>query len=186
MSRYCPLMVVVALVGCAQQPAELDRQAALQPADVGEEIDFANWQKVGQNPIPVPGKMILECRAPSVTREYDPSKPSDVSPHVMPAIVVRVNSIGFEAFRDRKSPLPVGTVIVKEKHISMSAQGPPKEYGAMVKREPGYDPTRGDWEYVYVVRGPEKKVTRGQIESCIYCHVRQMDHDYVFRTYLKP
>ncbi len=182
MSRFCLLIAVVAVSGCGQPP----RPAADEPTDASEEIDFANWQKVGQNPIPVPGIMILECRAPPATREYDPSKTGDVNPHMMPAIVVRVNPVGFDTFRDRKSPLPVGTIIVKEKHDSWEVKGPPKEYGAMVKREPGYDPTRGDWEYVYVVREPEKKVTRGQIESCIYCHVRQMEQDYVFRTYLKP
>lgn len=54
----------------------------------------------------------------------------------------------------------------------------------MIKREPGYDPQHGDWEYLYVVQKPEKKVTRGRLESCIKCHWQAKDRDYVFRNYL--
>lgn len=180
MKRYILLLPLI--VGCGQP---ITAPPPGDPVEVGEEIDFANWQKAGQNPILVPGRVIAECVPQPAAVAYDPSKPREGGPHARPAIVVRVNPIGFDAFRNGQFPLPVGTVIVKEKHGSLSAQDKPNEYGAMVKREPGYDPTRGDWEYVYVVREPEKKVTRGQIESCIYCHVRQMDQDYTFRTYLK-
>jgi hypothetical protein len=54
----------------------------------------------------------------------------------------------------------------------------------MVKREPGYDPAHGDWEYVYA--GADKAVTRGRLDSCIDCHFQVADKDYLFRTYLKP
>lgn len=106
-------------------------------------------------------------------------------PHYYSAILVRVNPTSFEAFKSGKAPLPVGTTVIKEKHNGMESKGPPNEYAAMVKREAGYDPAHGDWEYVYVVRGPEKKVTRGKLDSCIDCHANKAEQDYVFRTYLK-
>ena len=188
MSRLGMLLAVIVVAGCVQPSAEPTRPRPSAPKAVTAEgeIDFANWASVKSAPVPVPRSAPVLCDINSKGAVgFSPQRQDDHGPHDKPAIVVRVNPVGFEAFRDRKSPLPVGTVIVKEKHESIDAKGPPKEYGAMVKREPGYDPTRGDWEYVYVVREPTKTVTRGQLESCIYCHVRQMNEDYVFRTYLK-
>ena len=55
----------------------------------------------------------------------------------------------------------------------------------MIKREPGYDPGHGDWEYADVRLEPEKKVARGKIASCIACHDGKKNDDYLFRDYLK-
>jgi hypothetical protein len=105
-------------------------------------------------------------------------------PHFEHFIVVRVNPGAMEEFKAVDKPLPVGTTIIKEKDTDALAKGPPAEYGAMIKREPGYDPEHGDWEYLYVVQNPEKKVTRGKLQTCIECHSHAKDRDYVFRTYL--
>lgn len=188
MSRLAVLLCVTVVAGCAQPSAEPTCQKP-SPTENGEEIDFAGWSIVGGLPYPVSleAPRLCDINPPGIVG-YEPKSVGQKrrGPHDQPAIVVRVNAVGFDTFRARESPLPVGTVIVKEKHDTTDAKGLPKEYGAMIKREPGYDPTRGDWEYVYVVRGPEKKVTRGHLDSCIYCHVRQMEQDYVFRTYMKP
>jgi hypothetical protein len=80
--------------------------------------------------------------------------------------------------------MPVGAIVVKEKHHDPVVTGPPVEFGAMIKREPGYDPAHGDWEYLFVAMKPEKTVARGKLESCIDCHSNAKDKDYLFRTYL--
>jgi hypothetical protein len=106
-------------------------------------------------------------------------------PHYQLAIVVRTNPAAIDAFRAGQT-LPIGAVVVKEKHQTLEAAGPPDEYAAMVKRRPGYDPEHGDWEYLYVVRRPEQWVTRGRLAWCINCHTAARDADYLFRTYLTP
>ena len=95
--------------------------------------------------------------------------------------MVRTNPEAMEAFKARKV-MPVGSVIVKEK---LSYEHKMMSYGAMIKREAGYDPEHGDWEYMYVDLQPERKVTRGKIESCINCHRIKHEQDYLFRPYLE-
>ena len=58
-------------------------------------------------------------------------------------------------------------------------------YAAMIKREAGYDPAHGDWEYVYGEYGDGGRVQRGRLQSCIACHSKAAAQDYLFRTYLK-
>ena len=100
-------------------------------------------------------------------------------PHGERTILVRTNPEAIDSVQERHAPLPVGTVVVKEKHASETADGPPNEYGAMVQREPGYDPEHGDWEYVYVTRKPVLMITRGKLASCIDCHAKARDKDYL-------
>jgi len=93
---------------------------------------------------------------------------------------VRVNPIGLEAFRAR-TPVPVGTVVVKEKMTG----GKVVAVGTMTKRETGYDPDHGDWEYGYrELKADAPPPTTGKIESCVACHRLAEKKDYLFRPYL--
>jgi Cytochrome P460 len=70
---------------------------------------------------------------------------------------------------------PVGSTIVKEK---LSLGGKPLAVGGMIKRQSEYDLANGDWEYFY---GESiKKFTSGRIESCVGCHAKAKQTDYVF------
>ena len=152
---------------------------------VSADIDFARWPAATEKPVRVEPIVASFCRAPSQTElQARDAELKRHGPHYKPAIVVRTNPEAIGAFKLGDAPMPVGTTIVKEKHFFMLAKGPPAEYGAMIKREPGYDPAHGNWEYIYVVSQPEKAVTRGKLESCIDCHSHAKDKDYLFRTYL--
>ena len=57
--------------------------------------------------------------------------------------------------------------------------------GTMTKREPGYDPEYGDWEYGYrELKADAPPPTIGKINSCIACHRTARQKDYLFRPYL--
>lgn len=56
----------------------------------------------------------------------------------------------------------------------------------MVKREAGYDPGGGDWEYAYVSLVPEREVSRGRMARCANCHASAKSRDYLFRSYGDP
>jgi hypothetical protein len=73
--------------------------------------------------------------------------------------------------------------VVKEKYADELASGPLHEYAAMLKREAGYDPDNGDWEYAYVTLAPDRKVVRGRLRECAGCHAAARDRDYLFRSY---
>jgi len=138
--------------------------------------DDSDWKSVTDEPILVKVENSLACAAQS--------SPDEHGPHYAPSIVVRINREAFDAFRSRQFPMPVGTVIVKEKFPSWEAIGPPDAIGAMIKREPGYDPDNGDWEYVYAKNSPDAKVERGRLANCIGCHSSYAKgEDYLFRTY---
>jgi hypothetical protein len=65
--------------------------------------------------------------------------------------------------------------------------------GGMVKRQPGYDPEHGDWEYFYVELASELPKRRpikgrsatGRLANCIDCHSYTAETDYVFGTWSK-
>ena len=55
---------------------------------------------------------------------------------------------------------------------------------AMVKRETGYDPADGDWEYMALDGSGRSIGTPGRLPMCRSCHAAQRRTDYLFRSYL--
>ena len=86
-------------------------------------------------------------------------------------------------------PFSVGTVFLKE-NFSFHEGKPdqPMTLTGMIKREQGYDPKGGDWEYFQsdakgniIMKGSTKN---GQIKRvCSDCHSNMEDRDYIFSTY---
>jgi hypothetical protein len=172
-------LILILLTGCGMDAAT----TVTKPDDSPEQLvgfDFVSWPTATAEPIPVDFKAPEFCRAP-ITPGSDQAKAH--GPHFKPAIVVRVNPEAIDPFKSHKS-VPVGSTVVKEKHPSLDGKGPPQEYAAMIRREAGYDPAHGDWEYLYVVQGKPHVITRGKLGSCIDCHEGKKDQDYLFRTYL--
>jgi hypothetical protein len=193
MKRLLGLFALALFVGC-QPPAASEKGTESTPPDptpqapapgTSADIDFAKWPTATDQPVRVDPQVFTYCRelSPAETQALEAARKRN-GPHFAPSIVVRTNPEAIAAFKAAKAPLPAGTTIVKEKHIDREAKEAPYAYGAMIKREPGYDAEHGDWEYLYVVLTPEKTVTRGRLESCIDCHAHAKDKDYVFRTYL--
>ena len=54
----------------------------------------------------------------------------------------------------------------------------------MIKREPGFNPKSGDWEYLVFDGSGSKVEARGKLENCQACHAAKSETDYVFRSYL--
>jgi hypothetical protein len=77
------------------------------------------------------------------------------------------------------SRFAVGSVLVK-KHASTSASAPSSSgpIFAMAKRDPGYYPEGGDWEYV-VLDAEGHLEDRGKLSLCARCHA-EGDADWVF------
>jgi hypothetical protein len=86
-------------------------------------------------------------------------------------------------------PYEEGTIFLKE-HYNVK-KGVPKEpltITMMIKHPAGYDPQRGDWEYVQfdasgniLMNGPS---AAGKIWlNCAECHSNMKERDYIFSTY---
>jgi Cytochrome P460 len=106
------------------------------------------------------------------------------SPHVNKYISVFVNSVGREQMMTKLTPrFPVGSIIVKEK-LATPDSTKPEVLTAMIKRQPGYNPESGDWEYLVLDGAASKIVERGKLTRCSGCHRPYQSSDFITRTYL--
>ena len=82
---------------------------------------------------------------------------------------------------NQKNPFfPVGSVVVKQKMRSADSKSVELST-VMVKRESGYNPENGDWEYAVINAEVTKTESEGKIEHCQKCHAENKQNDYVFR-----
>ncbi len=135
---------------------------------------YRKWDRVTPKPVKMPASLSADC-APANT-------PGD--PHADKFINVFVNKMGRDSMLKEKKPqFAEGTIIVKEK-LAVPNSAKPELMTAMVKREEGFNPAAGDWEF-FVLKSPEKIVLeRGKLSHCQSCHSSAKQTDYVFRRYL--
>ena len=204
--------------GGADPPANASGQATADPPEISagdgpyawaEKLiaQSAKWDTVTPEPDPINLSFYTLCRAPLPGEAPGPHGIRDAWPQGnTPGNHVVVSPKGrgyFYQQPDTKQPVaidqpfPQGTTIIKEKYDDLAdAQKREKTraYGVMIKREAGYNPDQGDWEYAYIDLDQDGNITsatRGKLKSCIDCHGNQANNDYVFRSYgmktfLKP
>ena len=138
---------------------------------------YRKWTRVNPVPADFPSTLALLC-APLTVKQLE------MDPHKDKFITVYVNELGTKAMMHEKKPqFPKGSVIVKEKLTSRESTSP-ELLTVMIKREQGYNPGNGDWEYM-ALDGDGKEVrARGRLEKCQACHQRAAYGDYVHRNYL--
>ena len=154
------------------------------PPDRGEAapagVDYAGWPSLTPEPIRMLDRAFIMCDYAAAPRKHDPHIADPEG-----AIKVFANPAAHaHLMAKRAGALPVGAAVVKEK-----LAGPKADrlvaYAAMIKRDAGYDPKHGDWEYVFADLGDRGKVQRGRLANCIACHSGAASRDYLFRPYLK-
>jgi hypothetical protein len=172
------------IAGSASSTDQPPQQSTTTAGQESLGIDYTNWPSVMETPYPVAPDFYFRCAGPSPERLR--AWEQEHGPHFKSWIVVKVNPVGIDQFKAGK-PVPVGTVVVKEKYQNFSANARPEAIGVMIKHEPGYDPDHGDWEYAFEQFQPEqdRKMVRGKLENCIECHKGTRGTDYLFRPYLK-
>jgi hypothetical protein len=151
-----------------------------KPADGDFISGYRNWTSVNKDPQVVASHIAVQCSMPTAAER----SLEDHNPHRDKFVVVYVNPLGRAAMMKQKWPrFPEGSVIVKEK-LSTKESARPELLTVMKKREPGYDPQKGDWEYfVFDGTGREMKAS-GKLENCQGCHLADKSTDYVSRRYI--
>jgi hypothetical protein len=177
-SSFC-LLVVVGLFASYYtiKPVSSSGVQPTAPAvnPVKEIAGYRGWSKVNTEPQLMPDRTSFLCAAPMATAK---------DPHLNKYATVYVNDIGRKAMLEQLKPsFPEGSVIVKEKLPNKSSQEP-ELMTVMIKREKGFNPTSGDWEYMVVDGTGTKVEAQGKLENCQSCHAAKPGTDYVFRTYL--
>jgi len=106
-----------------------------------------------------------------------------LSPHGEHWIHVFVTPAGTNVMRTGKGVYPEGTVILKQKFLDRDGEKT-ELYTGMRKREKGYNVGAGDWEFFTLDGSGQTLTAGGKIESCMKCHARYSDTDFVSRQYL--
>jgi hypothetical protein len=137
---------------------------------------YKNWTKVNKTPMKI-DDIIAQLCAPAIP-QY---KSKEKNPHRDKFITVYVNDAGKGAMFSKIPKFPEGSVIVKEKLPNKTAK--PELMTVMVKREKGFNPASGDWEYLVLDPVKTSILERGKLEKCQACHIEKKDTDFIFRTY---
>jgi Cytochrome P460 len=98
------------------------------------------------------------------------------------------NDVAVQGIATRGEPkFPVGSVIVKEKYAGPQAeQADLVAIALMIKRQAGFDPAHGDWDYAYYEPSLGVVQTTEQTAYCGQCHAAASASDFVFVDGLKP
>ena len=145
---------------------------------------YRSWAKANPKPVRLVTSFDLLCRGIS---QQELKEQRAITPHFDRHITVYVNKIGEKAMMTGEV-FPVGSVIVKEKSNSASPietwDGKVVLSTVMIKREHGYNPTCGDWQFSVINAEVTKTDGDGKLESCMKCHREQAKKDFVYRTYI--
>jgi Cytochrome P460 len=188
MRKYYKAFVLAAVVtiGLSAPPLTSEKplpqkqsgaNAAQSDSDLLKLAKYKEWTLVNPEPVLMDPQVAAMCAAPTLSRVAD-------NPHFNKYLSVFVNQEGREAMMAKREPtFPVGSMIVKQK-LSANDSTTPELLTAMLKREKGYNPDSGDWEYLLLDGTASKIVERGKLDSCNACHKMYKKQDYVTRLYL--
>ena len=144
---------------------------------------YQNWAKANPKPVRLMTGLDVLCRG--LTQD-EVEKYQKISPHFQRYLTVYVNPIGQNAMM-KGGTFPFGSVIVKEKREEgnrLDGNGPVVLSTVMIKREKGYNPACGDWEFAAMNPKATKTDGEGKLESCMKCHQEVAKKDFVFRSYV--
>ncbi|MEK7950357.1 DUF5077 domain-containing protein [Luteolibacter soli] len=105
-------------------------------------------------------------------------------PHAGAKYHVFANAPAALPLFDPWGKFPEGSLIVKEK--LNPADDKTQLFTGMWKREQGYFPECGDWEFFTVDGETSKIVERGKLVSCASCHEDFTKGDFVSKKYVMP
>ena len=139
---------------------------------------YRTFSRLTEKPCYVAPLTALLCRPPDkavLDREL-----ALTGPHTRVAVHFYANPSALGAIVAKVKVFPPRSVIVKEK---LSSQKTVSEVAGMIKREAGYDPRNGDWEFFF--DAADGTFSTGKLTNCIECH-RRADRDHVYRLWDLP
>lgn len=144
---------------------------------------YRTWEPQTAEPVPISSYIFGLCRLPTLReQEFAESEHGDeryLQDWANAEAVAGIARLGTP-------PFAPGSVIVKEKYVA-SATGPELvAIAMMIKREQGFAPARGDWDYAYYEPELGTIQTAEQSEYCSGCHAAAAETDFVFVYGLEP
>jgi hypothetical protein len=137
--------------------------------------DRAALERVTPQLVDMPKAVAARCSIDAILQS---------NPHAKAKFHVFANASAALPLFDPWGKFPEGSLIVKEKFGA--EDGKTKLFTGMWKREKGYFPDCGDWEFFTVDGAATKIVERGKLANCASCHEDFTKGDYVSKDYVKP
>lgn len=202
-----PAEVEVGVVGMnALTPFENEALLETLEPTVAEIVrGYRDWERLNKTPFPVSEANSGSCAKFEVVANFLTGQPSLVQPsppetatfdehgiHFVPFINVYANRIAAEAIRARSFPLPIGSVVVKEK-VHNDPPSPmyndarsDEEFeltglGVMVKQQ-NLVSEYGGWQYHFAGRKHEDE-RFALAYNCAGCHMAKQETDHLFLNY---
>ncbi len=175
--------VLIGIVGAEEATKETPQESTEETkADENSQAleiakNYKNLTRMTKQPIQITVWLAMMCRMPSA-QEIKGAQ-NRHGPHTMKRVNFYMNELAAKAVGKNPISFPVGSIIVKDKKLDDENDG----VGGMIKREKGYDPEHGDWEYFYYT--DIEKVGHGKIASCVECHSKTAHSDYFYGHWLK-
>ena len=137
---------------------------------------YRGWQQRTDEPVNISAEIFSLCRSPTAAEQAFVASEHGDELYLLDWVNEEA-AAGFDA--GAGAPFPVGAAIVKEKLARDGSDYLLVALGLMVKREAGFDPTHGDWEFGYWQ--PEGGMSSGASTNqyCGACHATSTT-DFVF------
>lgn len=135
----------------------------------------AGAERVTPKPVDMAAAVSTRCNIDAVLSS---------DPHLKATFHVFASDSAALPIFDPWGKFPVGSMILKEKFSRKD--GKTQLFTGMVKREEGYFPGVGDWEFFTVDAAAAKIAERGKMERCADCHRDYAKGDHVSKIYARP
>ncbi|HSU40522.1 MAG TPA: cytochrome P460 family protein, partial [Polyangiaceae bacterium] len=152
--------------------ADLDDTTLLEQA----RRSYAAWQKRTEDPQPISAQIFALCRGPTQAEEDFVASEHGDRLYLLDWIDPGAAAVFAAA---SSGPFPVGATIVKEKLVLESGGYVLHALGLMLKREPGFDPAHGDWQFGYWNAADGMIAGAAENAHCGNCHAGSST-DFVF------
>jgi len=163
---------------------EISAEAPKHVTDVGAEYAYHQMTvttgmiRMTSESVPLDPSAATACMLQPPTTHRSPEfLGSSIDDSPFSNIHIYMNESARDAFLSRK-PYPVGSRVLKVKRLW------DEEFagvGGMIKREIGYDPAGGDWEYLY--QDTESRLSHGKIARCSQCHAARVETGGIFGSW---
>lgn len=131
-------------------------------------------ERVTPTPVDMPKAVAVRCSIDAILGS---------NPHATAKFHVFANPAATLPIFDPWGSFPEGSLIVKEK--LGPTDGKTQLFTGMWKREKGYFPECGDWEFFTVDGAASEIVERGKLARCAECHEDYAQGDHVSKAYAR-
>jgi Cytochrome P460 len=109
------------------------------------------------------------------SRQHKDNKEAD---HPVEFGPVFANDLAIQAISGKTKLFPTGSVLVREK-LAKKGNTQPELLAVMIKREKGFNPDGGDWQFLITNAANTKVKLRQKTGECLNCHYSVRDTDFV-------